>query len=911
MNDSNSTNVARDRLEHLISTFSNFRMLIIVPTVVCTFLAIGYSVLKSNTWTASQSLSIRDDLTGQSFKPGRFESLESLKLAQETILEVARKPQVIRNALKKLGPPSSMMIGKSDWPSEKMIERTQGRITIAAPNGAEFGKTEIILLNTKESTRERAREFIELMLHEIDQKLSEVRTLKVNSMVKELEQAVESAKASFEHSAKELQEMDAGFGADLSTMRGFNDQQSGDGSLQQTIAEIRKEQRVAAEKVDSALKQRELLIKAIEEPKQFLVTSSELLTMQPRLNQLVVGLSKAELELAEKRGKFTEIHVDVISAKEIIRDIKLQILKEIYASIHGLSSQIEVAQSRADKLKHYETEYEKRLSGLSSSRVAYDKLEQEVQKKSEVLGQARQDLAQIQALGASAVNLLTPVGEPQVATRPDGPGKRVIVGAGAIGGFLLGLGLVMFVAPPFENRDQESHFQVSSQSPQFSSEVPTEEPEVQSPHSPQVTAPIASSKGAEDSIIRAAVPMVKTTVDTVTDKIKSMMANFKDSVDNQANQVPTSVVENSEENETLISNEFSQISIGETALENQTYTSNEPRTPPLDSTEQDDVESSETGDKQTGSEPEFDVHETVSAAWPTEVVEKTDPGVFDVEAIADNAPFAPVDEPYDANPEVDQPLETGSETDGPHESVWEVEELHDIDSEIETGSRIETVTTSNLDMPTISIDPNDAQSRRKDNLRPIDLTRPDEGTDATIAAEQQPPMPRLPDTTIPVDEIIVESSESLARFETHSPQTGSANEQPQAEKNSAEEVSVDEIVQRIRAQQIAAAKASSSKIPQISEAQTAPDQTQATPPINPFSQRPSQDEESERTKNLQEVVKRAEASLDVETPQDDSEESSKALPIPDQIKQLSQKISTFCAPMKNNDSDKTKEDPDF
>lgn len=428
-------------------------MWLIVPTVVCTLLAIGYAVLKPSTWSAHQSLVIRDDLVGRSFKPGRFDSQESLKSAQETVLEISRKPQVIKAALEQLGPPR-LMIGKKHWPSEKAIESIQGQISIAAPNGAEFGKTDVIVLRTKASTRDRSREFITIMMNEIDKAFSQVRLDRINSMSEELRQAVDAAKASFDVSAKALQEMDRKFGADLGTLRGLNLQTSGDGSLQKTIIEIRAEQRKALNEVDLQKKQREILIRALEDPGQYLVTSSELLSMQPRLEQLVAGLSTAQLELSAMSGKFTDKHTEVVSAKRGIQDIKRQILREVQAAIHGLSAQVEFGEERIEKLVAAEKEFEDRLSGLSSSRVGYERLEQEVSKKNEILSQARQDLAEVEQLGGSSADLLTRVGEPQVATRPDPPGKRAIVGAGFLGGLAIGMGLIMFLAPPYEGDDE-------------------------------------------------------------------------------------------------------------------------------------------------------------------------------------------------------------------------------------------------------------------------------------------------------------------------------------------------------------------------------------------------------------------------------------------------------------------------
>lgn len=513
MNKSPQSNFGRDRINHFVRSLSAYRMLLIVPTVVCTVLALGYALFKYDSWTARQSLVIRDDLVGKSFKPGRFESLDSLKSAQETILEIARKPQVISNALKNLGPPPMMLTGRQHWPSEKVIEDVQGTILIGAPNGAEFGKTEVILLSAKASSRERARQFIELLLTEIDQKLREVRSAKIQSMSEELGQAVETARISFETSAKQLQQMDAKFGADLSTLRSLNLPNASDGSIQKTISEIRSEQRRQATEVDLAKKQQEMLIKSYQDPAQYLVTSSELLKMQPRLEQLVAGLSASQLELAKVSGKYTEEHTEVKSAKRAILDIKVQILKEIQASIHALGANIEFGEDRIRKLVESENKLEDRLSELSSARVEYDKLEQEVSKKSEVLGQARQELVQVQSVGQSNIDLLTRVGEPQVSTRPDGPGKRMIVVAGVLGGLLIGFGLFMFTVPLYEVDDQPET-RLPGEHPQTNSQQsPTPEPAVQPPV-PVATTPTqpqrqnvttADDKGQQEPLLPALI----------------------------------------------------------------------------------------------------------------------------------------------------------------------------------------------------------------------------------------------------------------------------------------------------------------------------------------------------------------------------------------------------------------------
>ena len=91
---------SRQRIDYLASTIRNHAMVLIVPAVIGLVLATLYAFLiMPEMWTARQSFLIRDDLSGTAFKPGRFDSEEARKSAQETILEVARRPLVVRSVL--------------------------------------------------------------------------------------------------------------------------------------------------------------------------------------------------------------------------------------------------------------------------------------------------------------------------------------------------------------------------------------------------------------------------------------------------------------------------------------------------------------------------------------------------------------------------------------------------------------------------------------------------------------------------------------------------------------------------------------------------------------------------------------------------------------------------------------------
>ena len=187
-----SSDPSGERLSYVISTLNKYKLLWVLPAIAGMLLAGFYAfALRPESWSARQALIVRDDTSGQSFKKGRFDSLDLMKSAQETIFEIARKPQVIRNTLEKLGPPSKGLFGTGgqEYPSEETIEVVQGAISISAPNGAEFGRTEVIILNTKEATRERSKKFIDLLVDEIIVKVNEVRRQKFQSMEIELQQA--------------------------------------------------------------------------------------------------------------------------------------------------------------------------------------------------------------------------------------------------------------------------------------------------------------------------------------------------------------------------------------------------------------------------------------------------------------------------------------------------------------------------------------------------------------------------------------------------------------------------------------------------------------------------------------------------------------------------------------------------
>ena len=410
-------------------------------------------LIRAETWSAKQSLIVRDDLLGQSYKPGRFDSLDSMKSAQETILEIARRPQVIRNTLVKLGPESKGLFGTgaSNWPSEEVIETVQGAISFNAPNGAEFGKTEVIVLKTSASSRERARQFIQVLFEEIIAKTNDVRMRRLQSMESELTQTRDGAQQSLDEVTQKLKTMDVLLGPDVNEMDSLVNSLSGDNSLKRDISTIQTEKRQVVTELNTAISVLEMLQDSNASADQ-MVSSSAVIKYQPALSPLNNALVSAQQTLAEHIGRYTKLHPIYISARNSVNELQSQIAGERNALISTLQLEISTKQSEMLRLENESEKLDDRLVNLSSLRADNLGLRAAMEKRTEILQNAQSDLAEIQGLASGAKNatLLTAVDEAQVSTRPDGLGKKMLILAGAFGGLLFGLGLVMLVAPPSE-----------------------------------------------------------------------------------------------------------------------------------------------------------------------------------------------------------------------------------------------------------------------------------------------------------------------------------------------------------------------------------------------------------------------------------------------------------------------------
>lgn len=425
-------------------------MLWVIPTLLCT-LAAAWFALKPRPWQASQSLVVRDDMIGDAYKPGRFESLDSMKTAQETILHIAREPMVVRRALETVGPPAR---ASKNWLEGdngiEAVESTQESISIVAPNGAEFGMTEVIVLQVKSKEKERARQLTTALLDEIEAQLRKMRAQRLVSMQTELDQALKQAQEDYDRFASKLETLEQEIGPDLPTLLTMINDANSSNDLQIALENIRGAKRTAHAELDLTTKQLEMLRATADNPEALVATSSELLTAQPALSRLKDGLVDAQLKLSEDLGRYEEAHPAIQKGRFSVSETKRQIRQELETAIQGLESQKDVRMQNLKRLNKEEQQFEQRLVRLANNRVRYDSLASQAKKRNEELAKTRAEYAEIKSLGRAAetVNLMTRVDKPFVSGKPLGPGKTTILGSGLIGGLMLGLGILMFFSGP-------------------------------------------------------------------------------------------------------------------------------------------------------------------------------------------------------------------------------------------------------------------------------------------------------------------------------------------------------------------------------------------------------------------------------------------------------------------------------
>ncbi|MCA9226184.1 MAG: hypothetical protein KDA47_11260, partial [Planctomycetales bacterium] len=196
-----------------------YRMRWVVPAVMITLMALGVAIVRRPNWEASQALVLREEGVGRDSRLGRFDSVEAMKTAQETIMELSKSQGVLRNVLMALN---------GEEPSSSDIDSLRAAIKVSAPKGIEFGKSEVFYLTVKAKSKEQAIELTSGLAMQLDHRLRELRERKAESLVNELSEAVELAERQLNEATQKLADVESELGSDLAELRILNEVATGE-----------------------------------------------------------------------------------------------------------------------------------------------------------------------------------------------------------------------------------------------------------------------------------------------------------------------------------------------------------------------------------------------------------------------------------------------------------------------------------------------------------------------------------------------------------------------------------------------------------------------------------------------------------------------------------------------------------
>ncbi len=434
--------------KHIRNVLVLFSPLWLGAAILFGFSGMTFSLLSSSTWSARQPLVVRDQAGGAIDRLGRFGSTTELKAAQETILEMVQNPEVVGPALRQIGPPS----GKPDssWPSTSAIDSfASDAVNLRAPKGSEFGNSEVVYLEVKANSAERAEQFCRAMYSHLTEHHRMVRRIRADSIIDELTYARDLAKQNLDEAAERMSVIEVQFGSDLAELRNLSDQISGDGTTRRTLEETARELQVAELDLDKLESLHGLLVAGSKDPTALVISGGDLLSSQPSLQRLKDGLIDAQLATSQLSGNYTELHPKRRTAMMAETEIKNRIQQETEAVIRAMQPTLTLERDRVTRLRAKSASLTERLGKLAEVRTHYAKIDAEVRQRTTLLGECEKALSDAQASRSAALStdLIAELGPPQVGDSPIGPSGIVLTLGSTMAGLIFGLGTVFLVAP--------------------------------------------------------------------------------------------------------------------------------------------------------------------------------------------------------------------------------------------------------------------------------------------------------------------------------------------------------------------------------------------------------------------------------------------------------------------------------
>ena len=436
-------------LADFLKLFVRYPLRWLLPAAVVAVLTIGYALTKPPTWQASLALLVRAEASGNLDGPGRFRHLTEMKTLEETLLEVAKSRDSLTAALVAVGPPTDKP-PTGNWPTPQDIDDLASAVEFAPPKGAEFGATEMFYLKVKARSPERACALTDAVARETFARFRRLRDDKAESVVKELAQAVDLAKAKRNESVAALGAIETRVGGDLAELRNLDQMGTGDGDVRKLTVELENELRQAEQAVRNLRELTDLLTPAQDDPTRLLATPNRLLESQPALRRLKDGLIDAQLRTSLLLGSMSREHPLVRASLDGEDEVRHRLHAELAAALAGIKTELGPAEAlvrdRGERLAANRT----RLDRLASLRAEYSAVNAENQHTTRQLELAEKQLfdARSAQAGATATSLVSPVGRPDAGSKPVGPGKTTLGLMGIVGGLVVGIGFLLLTVPP-------------------------------------------------------------------------------------------------------------------------------------------------------------------------------------------------------------------------------------------------------------------------------------------------------------------------------------------------------------------------------------------------------------------------------------------------------------------------------
>ncbi len=448
----------------------------VVPAVLVTTLAVAYAFFGPQKWSATQALIVRSDAVADVANPGEFRHDDTMKVTQETIMEVLKSQSVVSAALKEVGPPAEYAQPEA-WPTMDDVNELRADIKLSAPNGAEFGQTEVFYLKVKSPSPERSVELTVALTDAVKERFRQLRDDRAQSLSAELEQRVAIAQEDVAKATTKLAKLEQSVGSDLGELRSLHGSPSSHSELRQRIVELEKELRIAESDLQTNTELLKLLRSSEGDAGRLLATPNRLLQSQPALRRLKEGLIDAQLQTSNLTGQMTTEHPKVKAAIRAEKEISDNMHKELAVAIRGVELDLRLTEDRLESLQEELSNTSKRLNHIASLRAEYTNLVAEVEHFQVVLANSTRDLSMVRASHATAENtsLISTVDAPEVSTKPLGPQKAIVILVGMVGGLAIGLGVLFLTVPPVPQHGHRVLTQVPSQTTTTSQEEENKE----------------------------------------------------------------------------------------------------------------------------------------------------------------------------------------------------------------------------------------------------------------------------------------------------------------------------------------------------------------------------------------------------------------------------------------------------